>query len=920
MEHDSSPAARFAAHQQRVAYPQVTEFVAQLPFAPDEFQRDAITSLEDGNSVLVCAPTGAGKTVVGEFAAYMAVKTGQRCFYTTPIKALSNQKYNDFAAQYGADDVGLLTGDVAINSHAPIVVMTTEVLRNMLYARSLDLAGLGAVVLDEVHYLADRFRGAVWEEVILNLPAEVAITSLSATISNSAEFGAWLRQVRGNTHVIVSRQRPVPLFQHMMVGTKRFDLFYHRPGKAAVEAQSSTKINPALRQALVRRYSQTDRFEPVTSRGRRSDRGRPARVFDRVNRSHIVASLDRGGLLPAIMFIFSRIGCDAAVQQCVRSNVWLTDEDQREQIRTIIAGVTDQIPEHDLLALDFYSWAEALERGVAAHHAGLLPAFKVAVEQAFVAGLIKIVFATETLALGINMPARSVVLEQLSKFNGETVADITPGEYTQLTGRAGRRGIDIEGHAVVLAQPGIDPDYVARLAGNQSYPLVSSFQPQYNMTINLVGRLGIDRGNELIRRSFAQFQSNRKVVTFAGRLEKLQHQQQALSADLTCSRGDITEYFAWEKQFEKAKQARNKRRSSRRNLQLREQIDSLRRGDVIFIPGGKRRGFAVVLDTRRDPKSPLRPLVATEKRWAGRLNAAEFGGAPIVLTHLRLGKYTEHWVPKVRQDLASQLKELRLTHLLRKYQQQDDHSPEAADLAMLERAARTHPVAQCPDVSQHRAAMAQYQQLERRIADLSGTIERTEGSLSRRYRDTVALLQEYGYLTDNGTVTEAGTQLARIWSVNDLLVAECLRHGIFDDLMPAELAAVAATLLFESRQRGSTATTGLGRLAPVVSGVHNLSLRLRQEEAARGLPMSPEIDTGLLWATYTWAQGGSLATTMRSAQETDENLLAGDVVRWLRQTADLLQQLAIVGTPELRDKAEQAQDLLQRGVVASAMV
>src|SRR6266508_2565261 len=474
----NSPAERYEAARRRAAgtasFPALAELTAELEFELDPFQRQSCEALERGSGVLVCAPTGAGKTVVGEFAVHLALRLGRKCFYTTPIKALSNQKYNDLAEVHGADKVGLLTGDNSINGDAPVVVMTTEVLRNMLYAGSQSLRGLSYVVMDEVHYLADRFRGAVWEEVIIHLPESVTLVSLSATVSNAEEFADWLVTVRGETAVVVTEHRPVPLWQHMLVGKRMFDLFHD------AEAAQKHDVHPELlryTRELARRLDGPDG---------RYGRGRPRRG-PVAYRSDVVDRLDREGLLPAILFIFSRAGCDAAVQQCLHAGLRLTTPDERLEIRAIAEARTADMPTEDLNVLGYWEWLDGLERGLAAHHAGMLPAFKEVVEELFVRGLVKAVFATETLALGINMPARCVVLERLVKYNGEAHVDLTPGEYTQLTGRAGRRGIDIEGHAVVIWAPEVDPRHVAGLASTRTYPLRSSFRPSYNMAVNLVG-------------------------------------------------------------------------------------------------------------------------------------------------------------------------------------------------------------------------------------------------------------------------------------------------------------------------------------------------------------------------------------------------------------------------------------------------
>src|ERR1700738_4766534 len=311
---------------------QLAGFAEQMPFALDDFQRRACQALENGHGVLVCAPTGAGKTVVGEFAVHLALAAGRKCFYTTPIKALSNQKHNDLVARYGPERIGLLTGDQSINGDADVVVMTTEVLRNMLYANSPALYGLSHVVMDEVHFLADRMRGAVWEEVILHLPDDVRVVSLSATVSNAEEFGGWIQTVRGDTTVVVDEHRPVPLWQHVLVGKRLFDLFDYR--SEAHGGSDKAHVNPDLLRHIAHRR-ESDRMSDWQPR--RPARGGPARggrprFYRPLSRPDVIASLDSAGLLPAITFVFSRAGCDAAVQQCLRSPLRLTTEEERAQI------------------------------------------------------------------------------------------------------------------------------------------------------------------------------------------------------------------------------------------------------------------------------------------------------------------------------------------------------------------------------------------------------------------------------------------------------------------------------------------------------------------------------------------------------------------------------------------------------------
>jgi len=560
----TTPAESYAAAKKRGSHPLTTEFIGQFDFGFDDFQISACQAVEDGKGVLVAAPTGAGKTVVGEFAAFSALAQGKKCFYTTPIKALSNQKFQEFVERFGEDRVGLLTGDTNINSEADVLVMTTEVLRNMLYANSSTLKNLGSVVMDEVHYLADKSRGAVWEEVLIHLMESVQVISLSATVSNAEEFGEWLGEVRGTTEVIVSEVRPIPLYQHVLIGNRLMDLF-NEPGRINPEILGLER--EALRKVKI-------------PRGRRDRFGESD---NRLSRPEIIEKLQRENLLPAITFIFSRMGCDAAVKQCLQAGIKLTTTEERIEIAATAQRYTQNLAEEDLEVLGYRDWLVALERGIAAHHAGLLPSFKGAVEDLFKRGLVKAVFATETLALGINMPARTVVLEKLTKWNGEAHVSITPGEYTQLTGRAGRRGIDIEGNAVVQWSPTVDSATAAGLASTRTYPLKSSFTPTYNMSINLIARFGRERAHGSLESSFAQFQADRAVVSLVRQIRKNDSASAELTESAQCHLGDFNEYSRMRidiKELERLLSKRDGRRSfdNRQRVRMENELDGMRRG------------------------------------------------------------------------------------------------------------------------------------------------------------------------------------------------------------------------------------------------------------------------------------------------------------------------------------------------------
>ena len=344
-----SPSENYLRIKSANMHPKTKSFATSFPFELDEFQLQACYAVEEGKGVLVAAPTGAGKTIVGEFAVNLVINFGGKCFYTTPIKALSNQKYSELCEKYGESKIGLLTGDTSLNSEAQVVVMTTEVLRNMIYSNSTTIKDLKYVVMDEVHYLADKFRGAVWEEILIHLSDSVQVISLSATVSNAEEFGEWLQTVRGRTEIVVSEIRPVPLYQHVLFGNRLVDLF-----------DDNLKLNPELMKLERETYRK--------SYGSWKDRPRGPKPL---NRSEVIEKLDRELLLPAITFIFSRNACDAAVRQCLASGIRLTNSQERASIREIIAKNIKLLAEEDLVVLGYYEWADALERGIAAHHAGL---------------------------------------------------------------------------------------------------------------------------------------------------------------------------------------------------------------------------------------------------------------------------------------------------------------------------------------------------------------------------------------------------------------------------------------------------------------------------------------------------------------------------------------------------------------------
>ncbi len=915
----STPSESYTRFRRGQAAPVFADFAQMYDFTLDDFQVRACKELEAGRGVLVAAPTGSGKTLVGEFAVHLALSQGRKCFYTTPIKALSNQKYGDLVRRYGADRVGLLTGDNTINGEAPIVVMTTEVLRNMLYAGSSTLAGLGFVVMDEVHYLADRFRGAVWEEVIIHLPESVALVSLSATVSNAEEFGEWLATVRGETSTIVEERRPVPLYQHVMVGRRIYDLFKDEDGS----------VNPDLMRIA------RDDWRSARTRDHRSKRGTPpnrggargqgARRDLMPSRYDVVERLDSQGLLPAIYFVFSRIGCDAAVNQCLHANLRLTTPEEQREIRAFVEERCRNIPDEDLHVLGYHDFLDGLTRGVAAHHAGMLPTFKECVEELFANGLCRVVFATETLALGINMPARSVVIEKLSKWNGETHADITPGEYTQLTGRAGRRGIDVEGHGVVLWQQGFDPKAVAGLASTRTYPLKSSFRPSYNMAVNLVHQVGRQTARELLESSFAQFQADKAVVGLARQLRKAEEALEGYAEAATCHLGDFMEYSAVRRRLSDAESAQARARKADRRDEVVASLEALRPGDVIEVPAGKFAGMAVVIDPgmRSDRDGP-RPYVLTADRNARRLSMVDFPVPVEPFTRMRIPRTFNGRNPQSRRDLASTLRARTqgFTPPPRAGGGRPDRRPRQElegekEIARLRAELRAHPCHGCSDREDHARWAERHHKLARDARTLQRRIEQRTNTIARQFDRVCEVLTALGYL-EHDEVTATGARLMRIYTDMDLVAAECLRHGLWDGLSAGELAAALSALVFEARRPDDATAPRLpgGRVKQVLAETVSLWADLDALERDHKLDFLREPDLGFAWAAYRWAEGASLDEVL---SETD--LAAGDFVRWMKQLLDLTDQVASAAadTP-LRAVARAASDALRRGVVAYSSV
>jgi ATP-dependent RNA helicase HelY len=876
------------------------EFLAGLGFTPDPFQVRAMDALDDGRSVLVAAPTGSGKTVVAEYAVAKALAEGGKAFYTSPLKALSNQKYSDLAARHGAGRVGLLTGDNAINGEAPVVVMTTEVLRNMIYAGAHALGGLRYVILDEVHYLQDPYRGAVWEEVIIHLDPAVKLVCLSATVSNAEDFASWIETVRGATAAVIEERRPVELRNLYLVGDRGSDALHLMPtfvdGRPNPEAAA------------------------LDSRAARPVPGRRRGRLYTPRRTEVIDALAEADILPAIYFIFSRAACDDAVRQCLSEGIRLTSADERRQIRALAEAKVELLSDEDLRVLDYPGWLAGLEAGLASHHAGLVPPFKEAVEACFTQALVKVVFATETLALGINMPARSVVIEKLSKFTGERHEFLTPGEYTQLTGRAGRRGIDELGHAVVLWSPFVPFEQVAGLASNRAHALTSSFRPTYNMAANLVRRCRPDHARHLLNLSFAQYRADAEVVRLEAQLDRTKARLEEARRAAACDLGSVDEY----RRLIGPGRGRGRAGAGDRGAgagggpsrdEIRSALERVRPGDVLLVPGVSSGGRLAVISTarRRGGEVKLTGVNSDTRRIV--LTSRDLAVPPRAVARVGLPTPYDPTSNRFVREVAASLRHLSLPdappapgHRSRRRARDD------ADLGPP--AGAGHPVARCPDRAGHvRAAeradrlVVEAERLERRIRG------RTE-SLARQFDRVLRILEEWGYV-DGWALTAAGERLARIYHECDLLVAECLAEEIFSELDPPGLAALASLFTFESR--GPTAYHGgfpSRFIRDRCERVEALARELNRAEEEAGLPTTRHPDSGFVALAHAWAAGRPLHQVLA-----DEAISGGDFVRNIKQLIDLVRQLAVVAPePAARRTAEEAADALFRGVVAASSV
>ncbi|MFY9481956.1 MAG: DEAD/DEAH box helicase [Ilumatobacteraceae bacterium] len=824
-------------------------------FELDTFQLQAFDHIDAGESVLVAAPTGSGKTVVAEYAIGLARKLGKRAFYTAPIKALSNQKFHELTLLHGPQQVGLMTGDNSINPQAPIIVMTTEVLRNMIYARSSGIDNLGVVVLDEVHFLQDAYRGPVWEEVIIHLEPTVQLVCLSATVSNADELCEWLTTVRGPTIPIVETKRPVELFNHYVVGdktTSKVRVFDTLVGGKPNEQVSKIENSSAPRSKKQHSYGSRGRIGMATTR------------FYAPNRSDVVLQLREDDLLPAIYFIFSRNQCDEAAHSCLKQGISFTTKQERAAIAEILDSHVEAFTDDDLAALQYSRFLAQLEAGIGVHHAGLVPSFKEAVEECFAKGLVKIVFATETLAVGINMPARAVVLDKLTKYNGETHQLLKPSDFSQLTGRAGRRGLDTVGHALTLWNPFVTFEQVAALVSSRSFVLNSAFRPTYNMAANLIRTTSKVQARHLLNLSFAQFQSGKDIVEIQARIQRRSKELVRLQDQAFSAYGDIEEYRAGS--------------TARKPLQNSEDVfSSLRPGDVVLI-GETLPNERLVVISSANRGSGGKLSLLTISKGVKTITARDITEHVYTIGHIALPTPYQPTNSRFLKETSAKLSRFKINE------------------RMLVRSGRNrkvrndHPFLNDPDAKFKLNAAESADRIAKELAQLEKRVSTSVQSVSKKFEDLTNLLEQWGYV-DDWKLTKKGVRLGRIFHESDLLIAECLSEGVFDDLDHYELASLTSVFVYEDRKREALERIHFpnSKLDDRWAKIEQISRKLSAQEVQYGLLPHRFPDPGFMCTAYDWAHGTSLFDILD-----EDDVTAGDFVRTMKQLIDLLRQFSTI--------------------------
>lgn len=882
-----------------------------FPFKLDDFQRDAICALDAYHSVVVCAPTGSGKTLVGEYAIYRALSRQKRVLYTTPLKALSNQKLRDFRKQFGVDQVGLLTGDMSSNREAPILVMTTEIFRNMLYGTPIgevgtSLVDVEAVVLDECHYMNDRDRGTVWEESIIYCPPSIQLVALSATIANSEQLTDWLRQVHGPTELIYSNFRPVPLQFSFCTDHGLFPLLNDQ----------GTTLHPNFKARLQKRRSN----------GKLINRQPPAPSL-----ADVLNHLQERSMLPAIYFIFSRKGCDKSVQEC--NTLSLVNPDEAKILTLKIDEFLNHSPEAART-----EQVEALHRGIAAHHAGLLPAWKGLVEELFQQGLVKVVFATETLAAGINMPARTTVISSLSKRTDQGHRLLQPSEFLQMAGRAGRRGMDDQGYVVTVQTRFEGAKEAAHLATSGPDPLVSQFTPSYGMVLNLLQTHSLEEAQELVERSFGRYLAMLTLRPQQEAIAHLDHEIKLLQAQL--------EQIDWQR-FDQYEKLKGHLKEEQRLLKtLHHQAEEQVANDMGIALAFAVSGTILSIKGKNVPvTTPLPAILVAKVPGSGQFPYLICLGidnrwyvvvtSDVVGLHGELSRMAEVDTLSPPPELPIRPGQscpgndftLSLTQKLKlltsRYSldsvlgnRTEEVKAQTAKTEALRQQVENHPVHQW----QHRGNLLKKRRrldaLEAELLERQTQLDRHSHQHWDKFLNLMEVLQDFGGLNDVYP-TPLGKAIAAIRGENELWLGLALMSGKLDHLAPHHLAAACQALVTDISRPDLWVKYEISpEVADTLGGLRKIRRRLYHLQSRHEitLPIWYELQlTGLVthWALRTdWPELCS-----------NTSLDDGDIVRVLRRTLDLLHQIPHIPyiSDELKENAHRAVYLIDRFPVREAV-
>lgn len=921
---------------------QIDQFSALYPFPLDQFQRHAIDTLIRDASVMVAAPTGTGKTIVAEFGVYKAFQRTGRVLFTTPIKALSNQKFRDLRQVYG-NEVGLLTGDVSENRDARIVVMTTEVLRNMLLQTPWDLDDVDTVIFDEIHFLADPERGTTWEEAIILCPEQVQLICLSATVSNAGEIAAWISRTHRPIRLITHLERAVPLALYYYVNANLQMVVDHHGD----QIRDFPRTGGEARRQVGR----------CTARRRKDELDTPG--MDEPLPHEIIDALVAGDMLPAIYFLFSRNDCQVFAERLAMMRPDLVTPLQKRAIDATLAVYLDSLRPEDRELEQVKLIVALAQKGIGFHHAGLLPVLKQLVEVLFSRGLMEVVFATDTLALGVNMPARTVVIGRMSKWDGRRRRVLIPNEFQQMAGRAGRRGMDAFGHVVVPYSPWLPFREMLDVATGPLEPVRSAFAVRYNTVLNLWDPPEGDRVRQMLERSLSQFQTNQRirqleddVIEIGGDIvgipkgcligldggDELLEDYRLLIGTLTTTEQKLRRIEEEQARTLSALEASPWPEPGRQALRK-----VMRSASPGFVLHDRLHGWGVYLGKAETGIGTFafdrKITVVPEYRQIDYVSDGNYVELPEkIRNQLTLGTMPEKVTIKDAKEIATQLRSLELPEL---EAMRDEHRLRESDRIATEIALSAkvleeacdqrqalistrdqHPCHRCPVRKEHRNHLHRIDRLEQERALLESILEREQDAEDARIRGVIRGIREvmdrFGYM-HRGYPTAKADMLASVFDNDGLILCELVDRGLLNALAPSDLAEVFSWFSFDRDFRYGNRLTLPNHLLALRKRIEDIEHTILGEERDHGLYISEGHNSTFYGAARAWSNGQSMIQITESIE-----LSEGDLVLTFNKTIDLLRQVRemlddVLPDHPLRTSLREAERLIRRDIVEQSL-